>query len=287
MGKLPKMNKTRRKYLKMALFGSASFFIPFEAKISFKEALSDFGFTKLFKHPKALPIQMDPYSSKVLVSTMGEGGALLLNPSRGLIKKVYAMDVACVGGSKPKYNDLYSHNFFYQTEKNTFLKLQSIGSKYIPQDLVFNDREQSISMKYQGNDLLIEMAEGWKPTAAHLEQIIEMAEEYKRIGVFKRNICASNIILDKSQDRLLAIDFKYTVARTEKYLPQEIQHQQMLLKSIDSELPAKLTSTFSDFSSGKVDKYFTVAEQLYSYSKVSVNDEENRLKILEIIRSAV
>lgn len=298
------MNQDRRKYLKLAALSGLSYFLePFDfigkkilrdpvavspALIAQPEVIEK-EFIQLFTHPHAMPLAVDAASSTVLLSTLGEGGALYLNASSGTIKKVYNMDALCVGGAQPKYNDYYSHNYFYETEKETYLKLKERGSKYIPRDIFFNDDEQSITMSKQGDDLLINLVRSdWKLKEKHIAQIVEMAHEYREIGIFKRNICGSNLIVDRENDRLVAVDFKYVKPRTADYLPQEIQHQYMSLRKVDSSLPKRLESTFSDFPTERIRQYAQACRQIYFLNNPpDENDHEQRRLILERIKSSV
>ncbi len=281
------MDFCRRSYLKTAAMGCASLLL---SPMNFGDLWSRVEFYSIFRHPCADPVPADLANQTVAtaMSTLGEGGAIFLEPYRQTIKKVYAENVLCVGGALPRYNDNFYLNYFYNAEKAAYTKLRAAGSRYIPRDLVFNDKEQTITMAYHGSDLLINRYRNqWHPSERHLQQIIEMAEEYREIGLFKRNISASNLIWDSSQDRLIAVDFKYAVPRTVDILPQEIQHQHLLLPNIAKDLPRQFLSTFSDFSQEQVRAYTEVSERLYADGKSDPNNHEQRLNFLKIISAAV
>lgn len=281
------MDLQRRQYLKAAAFGAASFILgaPILGRpFPFRDA-DQF---KLFRHPLAKPYKWDLQTGEVLVSTLGEGGSILMHPVKRVVKKIYAQDAICVGGTKPFYNYPHSHWFFYESEKEVYTKLIASGSRYIPRDIAFNDEEQSITMPYLGEDLFTLLRRGqWQPREHHLQQIVDMANEYRSVGIFKRNICPSNLFLDSKSDRLIAIDFKYSVSRVSQHLPQEIQHHHFLLKSLDSGLPAQLATTFSDFSADLVNRYSQKSAEIYSTNFPPVSDHETRLRFLNMIKSAV
>ena len=281
------MDLHRRSYIKAAALGSASLFL---SPLNLGDFWNKIEFFSVFRHPCADPVKADLASQAVAtaMSTLGEGGAVFIEPYRRTIKKVYAENVRCVGGALPRYNDNYYLSYFYNAEKKAYTKLRNAGSRYIPRDLVFKDKEQTITMAYHGSDLLINRYKNqWRPSERHLQQIAEMAEEYRQVGLFKRNISASNLILDKSQDRLIAIDFKYAVPRSFDVLAQEIQHQHLLLPRISKDLPLRLLSSFADFQHKQVVAYTEASEKLYANGDVDLNNHEERLRFLKIISAAV
>lgn len=279
------MELTRRQCLKAAAVGGASFiFAPLNFDFG-TDIISNF---EVFRHPHAAPVQIQTASQTVTTFTLGEGGGIFLDRGRQLIKKVYAQDVVCVGGAvSSKYNAPLYHDYFYEHEKKAYKALKSMGSRYVPDQISFNDEERSITMSCHGNDLLMNFERGWVAEEHHLEQIAEMANEYRQAGFFKRNICASNLIYDQANDRLRAIDFKFVVPRTNEALAQEIQHHHLLLRKINPNLPQQLQATFVDFSETYVQAYSEISHKLYTENKVNEHDHELRLQLLKQIQAAV
>lgn len=280
------MDANRRQYLKAAAIGGLSyFFSPLNLNFGFDEASA----FEIFRHPHAHPLELNNLSQPLSTTTLGESGGIFVDCSRRLVKKVYAQDIPCVGGAiSKKYNAALYHDFFYQKEKQSYLTLMNMGSRYIPSRITFNDDERSITMSHHGVDLLInEFQKQWQPKEKHIEQIVEMAEEYRQAGFFKRNICASNLIYDRAQDRLLAIDFKFAVPRKADVVAQEVQHHYMLLRKINPTLPERMQTTFADFSAEHVAAYAKVSDQIYSTNSISEHDTDLRLKLLKQIQAAV
>lgn len=277
---------TRRQCLKAAAVSGTTFlFAPLNFNFG-SDAISNF---EIFQHPQALPLKIQTATETITTTTLGEGGGIFIDHVQKLIKKVYAQDVLCVGGTvSTKYNAPVYHEYFYEHEKKAYLKLQEMGSRYIPRQLSFDDEERSITMSYHGGDLFMNrLQNGWTPSDRHIEQIVEMAHEYRQAGFFKRNICASNLIYDRTYDCLRAIDFKFVVPRTQEALAQEIQHHHLLLRKINLDLPQKLQVTFTDFSAADVQAYSSVGHELYAGNNINEHDHDLRLQLLKKIQAAV
>lgn len=280
------MDVSRRQCLKAAVVGGATvLFAPLKFDFGL-DAMSNF---EVFQHPYALPLKIQTSTETITTSSIGDVGGVFIDRTRNLIKKVYALNMPSVGGViAPKYNAPLYHNYFYENEKKAYSQLRAMGSRYIPEQISFNDEERSITMAYHGRDLLTNrFQDGWQPEDRHIEQIIEMSHEYRLAGFFKRNVCASNLIYDFAEDRLRAIDFKFIVPRTSDVVAQEIQHHHLLLHKIHADLPQQMEATFADFSLSHVRAYSDMSRQLYAQYTRDENNHELRLQLLKKIQAAV
>jgi len=92
---------------------------------------------------------------------------------------------------------------FYENDLYWLKKLQS---KWVSELIDYNDKKQTITLKYYGPSLLeITPDKNWK------YQIIDMYKFFKKNNVYKRNGSLSNLTEDNGQ--IKAFDFKWATQR--------------------------------------------------------------------------
>lgn len=199
-----------------------------------------------FRHPLTnQPIL--GHQGELLVLRPGGFAEIRIDEAKGTIVKRYCKNgINCMGESIVMHDESLERR--YRAEKSAYLRLADVGSKFLPENLIFNDEERSISMKYYGKDLLTRVhLFGEEIPASIRAQVVPMFEEYRQAGFFKVNFALSNLLVDEANARLVGIGFSEHVNRNSKNLIWEVH----LLGSVCSHFPdlaANLQHVYSDFS---------------------------------------
>ena len=173
-----------------------------------------------------------------------------------MFAKSYDINGTCVGGSAPlpMYRTEAAMKLFYATEKEAYLRLRSIGSRFIPDQVRFDDEARTVYTSCDGSDLSmchkkgIELPEDWEA------QVLAMVKEYQQVGLFKSNISFSNLIYDSNSETLKAIGFSVAKPRQGWAYKTEVERlfQSFAHHSVD--YAAELAHANTDFASQETEK---------------------------------
>jgi hypothetical protein len=175
--------------------------------------------------------------------TVGTTVTIWIDEDEKLVKRVYDPQGTTVSGQAPLIRHPALLRRFFQNELYWLQKLE--GSRFIPR-LVDVDREAlAIIQEYAGPDLYTDLRQGRRPPDdLLLSQLVAMYEEYREVGLLKRNGEPRNLAWHN--DRLLAFDFKYAIPRRVEDLDTELASIRHFLMPLHAELPRMLMATFDD-----------------------------------------
>lgn len=186
-------------------------------------------------------------------STMGIAATLKKSFDGAMIAKTYDINGICVGGSLPlpTYRTEAAMKLFYGTEKEAYSRLLSIGSRFIPDVVRFDDDTRTVYTSHEGMDLSlcfergIELPEDWE------SQVVAMVKEYKDAGLFKSNISFSNLVYRPGSDTIKAIGFSVAKPRQGWAYKTEVERVFQAFSHHGVEYAEQLVLTNTDFSTAE------------------------------------
>lgn len=204
-----------------------------------------------FQHPLAQPKVWSLVNNQTFHgSTMGIVATVKKALDQSMVAKCYDINGTCIGGASPlpTYRTEAAMKLFYETEKEAYSRLRSIGSRFIPKQVRFDDETRTVYTSFEGDDLSLCLEKGVVLPENWESQVIAMVEEYQKVGLFKSNISFSNLVYNPENESIKAIGFSVAKPRQGWAFKTEVERIFQAFSHHSVDYAEQLVRANTDFS---------------------------------------